>query len=42
MSIIKKIVEFLKKIGVLKAGVETNTYRSSKDKGYKPPDPLEN
>ncbi|MFH0864474.1 MAG: hypothetical protein V1858_05315 [Candidatus Gottesmanbacteria bacterium] len=35
MNIIKKIIEFLKKIGVLKAGGEVNTYKSSKDKGYK-------
>ena len=41
MNFIKKIIGFLKKIGVLKMGVETNTYKSSKDEGYKPPDPLE-
>ncbi len=35
MSIIKKIIEFLKRIGVLKVGGEVNTYKSAKDKGYK-------
>lgn len=40
MNIIKKIVEFLKKIGLLKVGAEVNTYKSAKDAGYKI-DPLE-
>ena len=38
MNLIKKIIAFLKKIGVLQVGGEVNTYKSSKDKGYKPPD----
>ncbi len=35
MQIIKKIIGFLKKIGVLKVGGEVNKYKSSKDEGYK-------
>lgn len=35
MELIKKIIEFLKKIGILKVGAEVNTYKSSKDAGYK-------
>lgn len=42
MSILKKIVAFLKKIGVLKLELKKNSYKSSKDKGYEPPDPLDN
>jgi len=42
MNIIRKIIEFLKKYGVLKTGVSGATFRSSKDKGYQPPDPLDN
>jgi hypothetical protein len=38
MSIFQKIIEFLKKIGILKAGGEVHTYTSSKDEGYKPPE----
>lgn len=41
MTFIKKIVEFLKKIGLLKVGVSSATYKSSKDAGYQPPDPLD-
>jgi len=41
MKIMQKIVAFLKKIGVLKVGGEVRMYKSSKDAGYKPPDPLE-
>lgn len=41
MEFLKKIIAFLKKVGILKAGVSTRTYTSSKDEGYKPPDPLE-
>jgi hypothetical protein len=37
MNIIKKVVEFLKKIGFLRASGSAGTYKSSKDKGYKPP-----
>lgn len=43
MSLIKKIIEFLKKIGVLKIGGTVKTYKSSKDKGYQiDVDPLDN
>jgi len=42
MEIIRKIIEFLKKIGVLKVGTSSSTYKSSKDAGYQPPDPLDN
>ena len=42
MNVIQKVIAFLKKIGVVKAGGETRTYTSSKDAGYKPPDPFEN
>jgi len=41
MSVIQKIIAFLKKIGFLKIGGEVRTYKSSKDAGYQPPDPLE-
>jgi hypothetical protein len=39
MNFLKKIIDFLKKLGVIQ-GVTVSTYKSSKDKGYKPPDPL--
>lgn len=42
MQFIKKIIEFLKKIGLLKAEASKGKYTSSKDESYKPPDPLEN
>ena len=42
MNVFHKIIAFLKKIGVLKVGGEVRTYKSSKDAGYQPPDPLEN
>lgn len=41
MEIIKKIVEFLKKIGLLRVKGRAGTYKSSKDAGYQPPDPLD-
>ena len=41
MNIIKKIIEFLKKIGLLKVEGNAATYKSSKDAGYQPPDPLD-
>lgn len=41
MNIITKIIEFLKKIGVLKVGTSRASYKSSKDAGYQPPDPLD-
>lgn len=41
MNIIKKIIEFLKKIGLLKISGNAGTYKSSKDKGYQPPNPLD-
>jgi hypothetical protein len=41
MNIIKKIIAFFKKIGILKVGGKVNAYKSSKDKGYEPPDPLD-
>jgi hypothetical protein len=37
---IKKIIEFLRKIGLLRVRGNAGTYKSSKDKGYQPPDPL--
>jgi hypothetical protein len=42
MNFLQKVIAFLRKIGVLKVGGEVRTYKSSKDEGYKPPDPLEN
>ena len=43
MNIIAKIIEFLKKIGMLKVEAPTkSSYTSSKDAGYQPPDPLDN
>ncbi|MCX6731965.1 MAG: hypothetical protein NTV98_00300 [Candidatus Roizmanbacteria bacterium] len=42
MNIITKIIEFLKKIGVIKVGATSATFKSSKDAGYQPPDPLDN
>jgi len=41
MNFIKKLVDLLKKFGFLKVGGSVRTYKSSKDKGYQPPDPLE-
>lgn len=41
MEFIKKIIAFLKKIGILKVEGSKSTYKSSKDEGYKPPDPLD-
>lgn len=41
MNFIKKIIAFLKKIGLLQVGVSSSTYKSSKDAGYHPPDPLD-
>ena len=41
MNFIQKIIAFLRKIGVLKVRGEVRTYKSSKDAGYKPPDPLQ-
>lgn len=41
MNIFTKLIEFLKKIGVLKVGVKGSSYKSSKDAGYQPPDPLD-
>lgn len=37
MQLIKKIVEFLRKIGFLRVQGHAGTYKSSKDKGYLPP-----
>jgi len=42
MQIIKKIIEFLRKIGLLRVKGSAGKYTSSKDEGYKPPDPLDN
>lgn len=43
MQLIKRIIEFLKKIGVLKTTASAGTYKSSKDKGYQiDVDPLDN
>ncbi len=39
MDFIKKIIAFLKKIGLLQVEGSKGTYKSSKDEGYKPPDP---
>jgi hypothetical protein len=41
MQFIKKIVEFLKKIGFLRVKASKGKYTSSKDEAYKPPDPLD-
>lgn len=41
MNIIKKIIEFLKKIGVLKVRVTAKTYKNSTDKNYEV-NPLDN
>ncbi len=37
-----KIVNFLKSIGLLRVSGSAGTYKSSKDAGYKPPNPLDN
>lgn len=42
MQLIKKIIEFLKKIGILKMEASKGKFTSSKDEAYKPPDPLDN
>lgn len=42
MQVIKKIIEFLKKIGLLRTKASAGKFTSSKDKAYKPPDPLGN
>jgi len=42
LELLKKLIEFLKKIGLLKMDVKASTYKSSKDEGYQPPDPLDN
>jgi len=42
MNFVTKIIEFLKKIGVLKVEAKGARYNSSKDAGYQPPDPLDN
>lgn len=42
MEFIKKIIEFLKKIGILKIQGSASTFKSSRDPGYKPPDPFDN
>ena len=41
MNIIKKIVEFFKKIGLLRISGHAGTYKSSKDKNYQPSDSLD-
>lgn len=41
MDIIKKIIEFLKKIGFLRVEGSAGKFTSSKDAAYKPPDPLD-
>ena len=38
----KSIIEFLKKIGLLRVEASKGKYRSSKDEAYKPPDPMDN
>jgi len=38
---IKKIIDFLKKIGLLRISGSAGTYKSSKDKGYRPPGTLD-
>lgn len=40
MELLKKILEFLKKIGLLQTEASAGKYKSSKDEAYKPPDPL--
>lgn len=42
MQFIKKIIEFLKKIGLLRVEASKGKYTSSKDEAYQPPDPLDN
>lgn len=42
MNLLKKVIEFLKKIGLLQVSASGGTYKSSKDKNYQPPDPLDN
>jgi len=39
---INKIIEFLKKIGLLRVEASKGKYRSSKEEAYKPPDPMDN
>jgi len=34
MDLIKKFIEFLKKIGILKMGVDAKKYKNSTDKNY--------
>lgn len=41
METLKKIIDFLKRLGILKVGAEVNKYKSSKDEGYKV-EPMEN
>ena len=41
MEFIRKIIEFLKKIGLLRMEASKGKYTSSKDEAYKPPDPLD-
>ena len=40
MNFIKKLVDLLKKLGFLKVSGSAGAYKSSKDKGYKPPGDL--
>jgi|GEM_PF-1915535 hypothetical protein len=43
MDMIKKIIDFLKRIGVLKVGATAKTYKGTKDKPYQiDVDPLDN
>lgn len=37
MHIVQKILDLLKKIGLLRVSGSTGTYKSAKDSGYKPP-----
>lgn len=41
MDLLKKIIEFLKKIGLLRTNASAGKYTSSKDDAYQPPDPLD-
>jgi len=41
MEILKRLIAFLKKIGVIKVGSAARTFKSSRDAGYQPPDPLD-
>ncbi len=42
MNIFAKIIAFLKKVGILKVGVQSSAYTKSTDAGYQPPEPDDN